>query len=133
MAPHLLELALKVRDELERRFEEADALRGKSVERSRAEADLARRRYQQVDPANRLVADILETEWNRRLQDLDETIAEYERGRARDRRAIGERQRRRIRELSGNFPAVWRDPETCPKQRKRMLRLLIEDVTLLAG
>ena len=131
MAPHLLELALKVRDELERRFEEADALRGKSVERSRAEADLARRRYQQVDPANRLVADILETEWNRRLQDLDETIAEYERGRARDRRAMGERQRRRIRELSGNFPAVWRDPETCPKQRKRMLRLLIEDVTLL--
>ena len=131
MAPHLLELSLKVQDELERRFKEADALRRQSVERSRRETDLARRRYQLADPGNRLVAGVLEAEWNRRLQDLDEAVDEYERGRQRDLTKLAESQRGRVRLLSGSFPRIWNDPDTSPQRRKRMLRLLTEDVTLL--
>jgi len=70
MKPVELEVALAVQRELQSRLDEADRLRMKQVERARYEAELARRRYMQVDPDNRLVADVLEAEWNERLKSL---------------------------------------------------------------
>ena len=60
VSPMVIEIALTVQEELKRRSEEIDSLRKKNVERVRYEADLAQRRYMQVDPDNRLVADALE-------------------------------------------------------------------------
>jgi len=51
---------------------EADRLRRQQVQRARYEADLAQRRYLHVDPENRLVADVLEANWNRKLRALAE-------------------------------------------------------------
>jgi hypothetical protein len=64
VAPLALEVTLSVQQELQLRIEEVDKLRKKQVERARYEADLAQRRYLHVDPANRLVADSLEADWN---------------------------------------------------------------------
>ena len=64
VAPLALEVTLSVQQELQARIEEVDKLRKKQVERARYEADLAQRRYLHVDPANRLVADSLEADWN---------------------------------------------------------------------
>jgi hypothetical protein len=68
VTPMALEVALAVQDEIRKRIEEADRLRQAQVERARYEASLAQRRYMKVDPDNRLVADTLEIEWNRKLR-----------------------------------------------------------------
>ena len=70
VTPLTLDMALTVRHELQAQLEETDRLHRRAVECARYEADLARRRYLQVDPANRLVADELEAQWNRALQQV---------------------------------------------------------------
>ena len=131
MTPVALEVALAVQQELAARIDEVESVRRQQVERARYEADLARRRYMQVDPDNRLVADSLEAEWNDRLRALAETQEEYERSRAADRCVANPQQRARILALATDFPRLWRDPKTPMRDRKRMVRLLVEDVTLV--
>lgn len=131
VTPMALELALAVQQEIATRIEEADRLRHRQVERAQYEVDRARHRYMQVDPANRLVASSLEADWNAKLRVLAEAEEEYQRQRAADRLVVDEHERQRILNLATDFPAVWRDPNTAPRERKRMLALLIEDVTLL--
>ena len=130
MTPVALEVALTVQNELASRIDEADRLRAKQVERARYDADLARRRYMQVDPNNRLVADSLEAEWNERLRALTAAQEDYERQRIADRKVIDAEQRAQVLALATDFPKLWRDPKTPMRERKRMLRLLVEDVTL---
>ena len=101
--PLALDVTLAVQQELQTRMEEVDRLRRKQVERARYDADLAQRRYMHVDPANRLVADSLEAEWNNKLRVLNEAQQEYERLRQSDRRVADEPQ------ISGK-PAAYRGP-----------------------
>jgi DNA invertase Pin-like site-specific DNA recombinase len=129
--PMTLEAAFAVQEELQSRLEEADRLRKQQVERARYEADLARHRYMQVDPRNRLVADSLEADWNDRLRALAETQEQYERQRQEDRVTLDEKSRAQILSLVTDFPRLWRDPKTPDRERKRMVRLMIEDVTLI--
>ncbi len=131
MTPMALDVALKVQQEIHARLDEVDRLRQKQVERARYEADLAQRRYMHVDPANRLVADALEAEWNNKLRALNETQEQYERMRQHDSQMIDETQRNRIAALANDFPRLWQHPQTPDRERKRMVRLLLEDVTLI--
>jgi DNA invertase Pin-like site-specific DNA recombinase len=130
VSPVALEVALTVQQELQSRLEDADRLRLKQVERAQYEADLARRRYMRVDPDNRLVADSLEAEWNSKLRALTETQQERERQREQDRQVLSAEQRAAILALATDFPRLWRDPNTPDRERKRLIRLLVEDVTL---
>jgi DNA invertase Pin-like site-specific DNA recombinase len=129
-SPLALEVALTVQDELKARFAEANLLRRKHVERIQYETDLARRRYMQVDPENRLVADTLEGEWNEKLRMLKDAQEEYERQRKQDLEVIGGEEREKILALATDFPRLWNDAGTQCREKKRMLRLIIEDVTL---
>lgn len=131
MNPVTLDIALAVQQELQAQQEEADRLRGQQVERARYEAELAQRRYLRVDPDHRLVADSLEADWNQKLKQLAEAQQEYERLREQDRQRISEEQRQAVWQLAEDFPRVWRDPLLPHRDRKRMVRLLLEDVTLL--
>ncbi len=133
VAPAALEVALAVQDEIAGRIEEAEALRRKQLERMRYEAELARRRYLKVDPDNRLVADRLEADWNEHLRRLDALQQEHERQRKADQGLLSAEARTRILALSTDFPRVWHDPRTEAVERKRMVALLIEDVTLIRG
>ena len=130
MQPVTLEVALAVQQELEQRLEEADRLRQQRVERARYEADLAQQRFMQVDPKNRLVADALEADWNDRLRALSAAQEQYERQSQADRALLDEQSREKIRALVTDFPRLWNDPHTPDRERKRMMRLLIDDVTL---
>ena len=130
MTPLTLEVALQVQDELTARAEEADLWRAQRVQRAREEADLARQRFMQTHPDNRIVADVLEAEWNAKLRTLDEAQRELERSRADPGQGLDEGQRKRILALASDFPRLWNDPATPHRERKRMARLLIEDVTL---
>jgi len=131
VTPMALEFALAVQQEIAARLQEADRLRHRQVERAKYEAELARHRYMQVDPANRLVADALEADWNARLRALAEAQEEYQRRRAADGLVVDDEERQRILALATDFPAIWNDPSTPQRERKRMLGLLIEDVTLI--
>jgi DNA invertase Pin-like site-specific DNA recombinase len=131
VTPVTLEIALAVHQELQSRLEEADRLRQQQVERARYEAELARHRYLRVDPDNRLVADSLEADWNGKLRQLAETQESCERQRAQDRKLIDDQQRAAILSLATTFPQLWRDPATPDRDRKRIVRLLLEDVTLI--
>jgi hypothetical protein len=131
MTPMALDVALSVQQEIQARMDEVDRLRRKQVERARYESELAQRRYMHVDPANRLVADSLEAEWNNKLRALDQAQEEYDRLRQSDRVAVDEVQRARIANLASDFPRLWQDPKTPDRERKRMVRLMLEDVTLI--
>jgi hypothetical protein len=126
-----LDVALTVQQELERRADETDRLRHQEVDGARHQAELARRRYMQVDPDNRMVADTLEAEWNDKLRALAAAQERYDRQRAAGPSALGDEQRAQIMALATDFPRLWNDPRTPDRERKRMARLLIEDVTLL--
>ena len=130
VTPVALEVALSVQQELQSRLEEADRLRQTQVERARYEAGLAERRYLRCDPDNRLVADSLEADWNHKLRALGEAQQEYERQRQADRSLLSEEERAQIFALATDFPRLWRDAKTPHRERKRMVRLLLEDVTL---
>lgn len=131
LTPVTVDVALAVQQELQTRLDEADRLRQQQVERARYEVELARRRYLRVDPDNRLVADSLEADWNGKLKLLTEAQEACERQRTKDRKLIDDQQRAAILALATTFPQLWRDPTTPDREKKRMIRLLIEDVTLL--
>ncbi len=131
VTPLALEVALAVQDEIVTRVEAADGLRRQAVEQARYEANLARRRFMQVDPEHRLVADSLEAEWNAKLKALAAAQEAYDQARERDRAAVSNEQRAKIMALASDFPRLWHDPATPERERKRMVRLLLEDVTLL--
>jgi DNA invertase Pin-like site-specific DNA recombinase/DNA-binding transcriptional regulator YiaG len=130
VTPLSLEVALSVQAELEARADETDALRRSHVERARHQAELARRRYMTVDPDNRLVADSLEADWNDALRRLNEAEAEYDKASAAASTSLTDEHKERIRALASDFPRLWSDPNTPARERKRVARLLIEDVTI---
>jgi DNA invertase Pin-like site-specific DNA recombinase len=133
VTPLTLEVALAVQKELENRSEEYEQMRRHEVEQARYQSDLARRRYMQVDPDNRLVADSLEAEWNEALRALAQAQERCEKHRQADRTGLDDQQRAAILALAQDFPRLWNDPHTPDRERKRMARLLIADVTLLKG
>jgi hypothetical protein len=131
MTPMAVQVALAVQQEIEARLQEADQLRRQQVERARYEAESARQRYMLVDPLNRLVARSLEADWNDKLRVLAETHDSYEHGHQLDQQVLSESRRQQLFSLVKDFPAVWNDPATPHRERKRMLALLVEDVPLV--
>ncbi|MBM3272817.1 recombinase family protein [Candidatus Kaiserbacteria bacterium] len=133
MTPLAIEVALGVQQELANRHEEADRLRRQHVERAKYEAELAQRRFLKVDPDNRLVADALEADWNAKLRALVGAQEAYEKAAAADVSVVSDAERAQLTALASDFPRLWRDLRTQMKDKKRMLRMLIEDVTLTKG
>ena len=131
VTPKAFELALTVQHELVARATEADQLRRQQVERARYEADLAQHRYLRVDPDNRLFSDVLEADWNSKLRALVEAQEALERHRQTGPRVLTAEEQAEVLALAQDFPRLWRDPRTPDRERKRMVRLLIADVTLL--
>jgi DNA invertase Pin-like site-specific DNA recombinase len=133
VTPLTLEVALQVQNELEHRFNEADKLRKQQVERAEYEVNLARRRFMRVDPDNRLVADTLEAEWNEKLRNLQNANDYYETHRRRKSEKLKKAQQQEVLKLARDFPAIWNNPRTPVREKKRMIRFLIEDVTIIRG
>jgi DNA invertase Pin-like site-specific DNA recombinase len=130
MQPAEIELALAALQELETRDQTILRQWHMRLERAEYEAALAERRYQEVDPSQRLVAGTLERRWNDALlqiEDLKKQAAEFQRQEAR---VTTDEQRAKVLALATDLPRLWRAPTTQAKDRKRMLRLLIKDITI---
>jgi len=131
MTPAAIDLAIEIRKEVEARYQEADRLRCRAIERAQVDADLAQRRFMRVDPNNRLVADTLEAEWNDKLRALAKAREERERGRQEDQLVFDHRTRERLVTMSTDFQRLWTDPGVPNRERKRLLAHIVEDATLI--
>jgi hypothetical protein len=130
LQPAEIELALAALQELESRDRTISRQWQMRLERAEYEAALAERRYQEVDPSQRLVAGTLERRWNDalvQLEDLKKQAAEFLRQEAR---VATPEQRAKVLALARDLPRVWHAPTTQAKDRKRMLRLLVKDITV---
>jgi hypothetical protein len=130
LQPAEIELALAALQELESRERTISRQWQMRLERAAYEAALAERRYQEVDPSQRLVASTLERRWNDallQLEDLKKQAAEFLRQEAR---VATPEQKAQVLALARDLPRVWHAPTTQAKDRKRMLRLLIKDITV---
>src|SRR5215471_16535240 len=131
VTPLTIKLALEALTGLEERDKLISAQWHRRIERARYEAELAERRYEEVDPSNRLIASTLEKRWNdamQRMADLEAELAAFER---QALRSVTAEQKRQILQLGRDFPRLWKARTTC--DRKRMLRLLIRDITVAKG
>lgn len=125
-----LHLAVGALEKLAERAREIDQQWQKRIEAARYEADKAARRYHQVEPENRLVARTLEAEWNVRLEEVDRLQKEYVGITAKPPFALTPEQREKVLALAEDLPRVWKAETTRMSQRKQLVRLLIEDVTV---
>ena len=101
-----------------------------AVERTRYEAERAERRYRTVDPENRLVARGLEVEWETRLRELAMAEAELRRREHARPRVLSADQRQRLTTLGADLPRVWAAPTTTTRERKELLRTLLDEVII---
>jgi len=131
VTPMTLDVAMAVQQELQSRLDQTDQLRKQQVESAQYEADLAGQRFMQVNPGNRHVADALEADWNEKLLLLADAKNQYEKQRQADRAVFDQVSKKKIMSLATDFPMLWNDSQTTDQDRKRMIRLLIEDVTLI--
>lgn len=131
VTPAAINVAFEVFEELRARGAETDRLMRMQIERLREQAELAGRQYMLVRPENRLVADSLEKQWNDKLEEVKRAEDEYSRSDKHQTQAIAAEDRERICALSSDLRRVWNDSRTSARDRKRVLRLLMEDVTLM--
>ena len=100
------------------------------MERTRYEAERAERRYRTVEPENRLVARGLETEWENRLRDLAVAEAELRRREQPRPSTLSPEQLKQIQILGSDIRQVWAATTTADRDRKELLRTLLEEVVL---
>jgi DNA invertase Pin-like site-specific DNA recombinase len=130
MTPSEIDLSIAVEREAHGQATSLAAQWQARIEQARYEARRAERRYKAVDPENRVVARTLEREWEARLADLDEVERKYADTRRERRVELSAADREAIRSIARDLPVVWKSHTTTPAERKAMLRLVIEAITL---
>jgi DNA invertase Pin-like site-specific DNA recombinase len=101
-----------------------------AVERARYEAERVERRYRSVEPDNRLVARGLETEWEQRLRDLSAAEMELRRREQQRPSPLSSDQLKCIQMLASDMRQVWSAASTTDRDRKELIRTLLEEVIL---
>jgi DNA invertase Pin-like site-specific DNA recombinase len=128
--PEQIQIALEAVQALEARQAAVERQWRLRLERLEYQAQLAQRRYELVDPALRLVAATLEQRWNAALEELQRLKDEYQTYRQQEALALSAEQKAELLALAHDLPRWWQAPTTSAKDRKRMLRLLVKDVTV---
>jgi DNA invertase Pin-like site-specific DNA recombinase/predicted DNA-binding protein (UPF0251 family) len=100
------------------------------VERMRYEADRAQKRYEAVDPQNRLVAQTLEQQWEERLAELAAAESELSKKEQDFPLTLSNEQRQHIRLLGSDLQTVWSATTTTDRDRKELMRTILEEVII---
>ncbi len=130
LQPSEIKIALRAFEELERRSTAVDRQWQLQIERAEYESNLAQRRYDEVDPSNRNVASTLEARWNDALLNLESIREKYDEHRKKEGLSDWKERKAEILTLGQDLPRLWRSKTTKSKDRKRILRLLIQDITV---
>lgn len=127
--PDNVAIALSALSEMEKRNDSLNRQWEMNIQRCQYQADIAQRRFEQVDPANRLVAASLEKSWNRELGKLALAKSEYEQQQIKTETEFPPHKRAQIASLAKEIPTLW-NKTTNLKDKKRIVRLLINDITV---
>jgi len=130
VSPAKIDIALQALEELEADHAEVRKQWDLQLQRAEYEVELAKRRYESADPANRLVAGELESQWEEKLQQRDQLQRQREEMERKQIRPAGEADRHRIKDLSSDLERVWQASTTSMEERKTLLRFLIKRVYL---
>ena len=130
VAPAALEVSLAAAAQAEAERAMLDKLWHQRIERARYAADRARRQYQLAEPENRLVARQLEKDWEAALAEAGRLEADYQRFTEEQPKKLTAGERAAIQALAGDLPRVWGAPSTTQADRKELLRILIEKITV---
>ncbi len=130
VAPAALEVSLAAAGQAEAERAMLDKLWRQRLERARYAADRARRQYQLAEPENRLVVRQLEKEWEAALAETGQLEADYQRFTEQQPRTLSASERAAIAALASDLPQVWNAPSTTQADRKELLRILIEKITV---
>jgi DNA invertase Pin-like site-specific DNA recombinase len=128
LSPATVQACLAATEQLQAGHDAARDQHRRQVEQARYAAMKAERRYRAVDPENRLVARGLETEWNSALQHVADAEAELARRQQRRPVPLTDEQRATILALGDDLNQVWAAPTTTDKDRKQLLRTLLDEV-----
>ena len=124
------EAALRAIERVESDHDAALEQRRLAVERAAYEATRAERAYRAVDPENRRVARGMEREWEQRLEELERERAELVLREQARPRALSAEEREALLALGEDLARAWDAPTTTPRDRKELLRALLEEVVL---
>ena len=134
LAPAELDLYEQALAQRQQQQAELDRAQRYGLQRLEYEADQARCRYEQVDPAYRLVAAELERRWEAALQALQEAQEHYARLRPTPEEAMAMTIPPVLREalstLGHSLPTLWQQDTLSRAQRKALLRCLLDKVVL---
>ena len=130
LEPVALQACLQAAEQIEHGHDAALEQHRRQVEQARYQAAKAERRYQAVDPDNRLVARGLEAAWEKALTELAAAETELARRQAARPAALTSDERAAILALGDDLAAVWDAPSTTEKDRKQLLRTLLEEVNI---
>jgi len=122
-----VEAALEAAEQLRQQREDQRSTLELELEQARYEAKLSARRYEAVDPDNRLVAAELEARWNVALQkvnELEERLRQFDVGIQLP--AIPDKEI--LVSLAQDLPAVWNSPGTDMRLKQRIVRILIREI-----
>jgi DNA invertase Pin-like site-specific DNA recombinase len=130
VAPAALEVSMAAAAQAEDERAMLGKLWRQRLERARYAAGRARRQYQLAEPENRLVARQLEADWEAALAGAARLEADYERFTEQQPETLTAAERAAIQTLASDLPQVWHVPSTTQADRKELLRILIEDITV---
>jgi DNA invertase Pin-like site-specific DNA recombinase len=130
LQPASLELSLQAAKQLQADRRQAERHHRQTIERAEYDSQLARRRYEEVDPSNRLVAAELERRWNDALNERRSAQESLETFQQQQPATITAKQEQMVRDLATNIPALWNSESTTGIDRQLILRALIEKVTV---
>jgi hypothetical protein len=130
VAPAALEVSMAAAAQAEDERAMLGKLWRQRIERARYAAGRARRQYQLAEPENRLVARQLEADWEAALAETARLEADCQRFTEQQPAVLTAAERTAIESLAGDLPRVWNAPSTTQADRKELLRILIEDITV---
>jgi DNA invertase Pin-like site-specific DNA recombinase len=130
LEPAALELSIKASDDIEQERRRLDTHWQHQLKRARYEVELAERRYQSVDPENRLVAGTLETRWEEALRQERQVRDEYDRFQRETPVRLTTEERSRIESLTNGVTTLWNSNGTTNADRKQIIRCLIDHVVV---
>ncbi len=130
LGPAALEVSLLAAEDLQRERDRLTEQWQQRLERARYQCQRAERQYQACEPENRLVARELERRWEEALAEVRRVESDYDRFRREQPAELTAEERAAVRALAGDIPALWRAPTTTAADRQRVVRCLVERVTV---
>ena len=130
LEPAAVELSLQAHADIKRERQRLDKHWQQRRKRAHYDVELAQRRYEAVDPENRLVAATLEKRWEELLTQERQLQEQYDRFTAQVPTQVTDAERARIAALSADIPALWHSPLTTNPDRKQIVRCLVERVVV---